>query len=296
MIDRACISLNSRCNLNCVYCHFAAKKNNQNTKQNEFSADEVNMFCLNLYSYIKENNVNAFKLGIVGSGEPLLSFAQLKRIVEFFYNSDINEKIKMYVISNGTLLNDEIIDFFYDYQSIVELNVSLDGDPEINKKLRGAFPDFAVYKNKFNAMPKINAVVTKEIILNSERILDFFVGNGFTKINFSKVFAVDNPGMTVSDSEYEQFLLLAKSLGIESRQNNGKKKADCAKYGNLCGVGLNNIFITKTGIYPCGRFMDMKNYVIGAWGEPLSVIEQKMKRFKACPQGECYFEYNKVGE
>lgn len=294
MINRACISLNARCNLRCVYCHFAAKQNNQYTKLNEFTLEDIKVFCSNLYAYIKETKLTSFKLGIVGSGEPLLSFTQLRDIVEFFYDSDLREILKMYVISNGTLLNEEIIDFFYDYQDIIELNISLDGDREINQKLRGAFPNFDIYKNKFKVMPKINAVVTKEIVLNQDRIFSFFVSNRFNKINFSKVFAIDDPNMTVSDLEYEQFLLHAKSLEIESRQNNIEKKVDCAKYGNLCGVGQNNIFVTKTGIYPCGRFMDLKDYVIGAWNEPLVDIERKMKKFKVCPKGECYFEYNKV--
>ena len=84
MIDRACISLNARCNLRCVYCHFAEKKNNSNSMLNEFTCDEVEQFCNNLKEYILENKIHSFKLGIVGSGEPLLSFKQLKTLVESF--------------------------------------------------------------------------------------------------------------------------------------------------------------------------------------------------------------------
>ena len=295
MIDRACISLNARCNLNCSYCHFAAKKNNARAKDNEFSLDDVAMFCDNLRRYIADNGIKTFKLGIVGSGEPLLSFPQLKAIVRYFYDSEQQDHIKMYTITNGTLFNDEIIDFFYEYRSIIELNVSLDGDPEINKRLRGAFPNLEIYRRKFGVMPKVNAVVTKEIIRNQQRILSYFVNNDITKINFSKVFATDDPEVAVSDVEYAEFLARAKELGIESRQNVPTKRLDCAKYGNLCGVGRNNIFIAKTGIYPCGRFMDLAEYCFADWSEPLSDVEVKMKKFAACPDGECYFEYNKVG-
>lgn len=296
MIDRACISLNSRCNLRCVYCHFGDKKNNEYSQANEFTKDDAKIFCTNLYNYIKDNNILYFKLGIVGSGEPLLSFDTLKMIVEYFSKCDLKERIKMYVISNGTLLKREIVDFFYKNKGIIELNISIDGDPELNKKMRGIFPDFSTYKNIFGEMPKINAVVTKEVILNQERVISFFVDSGFKMINFSKVFATDNPNIMVTDDEYKSFLILAKSKGIVCRQNIMEKKYDCAKYGRLCGVGRNNIFFTKTGVYPCGRFMDIKEYVIGEWNEAISNIERSLSKIHPCPDGKCYFEYNKVGK
>ena len=295
MIDRACISLNARCNLNCSYCHFAAKKNNAHTKENEFTLDNVGVFCDNLHRYVANNGIQSFKLGIVGSGEPLLSFPQLKAIVRYFYDSDPKDKIRMYTITNGTLFDDEVIDFFYDYKSIIELNVSVDGDPELNGRLRGAYPNLEIYRRKFGEMPKVNAVVTKEIIRNKERVLSYFVKNQMRRINFSKVFATDDPEVAVSDTEYVEFLARASELGIESRQNVATKRLDCAKYGNLCGVGQNNIFIAKTGVYPCGRFMDIAEYRIGDWNEPLADIERRMKQFASCPHGECYFDYNKVG-
>ena len=295
MIDRACISLNARCNLNCSYCHFASKKNNQYTKINEFSVEEAKVFCGNLSKYIKNHNVPSFKLGIVGSGEPLLSFGALKAIVDYFSISDLKERIKMYVISNGTLLTEEMVRFFYEHKDIIELNISLDGDPEINKRLRGVYPDLSVYKDIFGRMPKINAVVTREIIDNQNRILSFFVENGFTHINFSKVFGTNDPTITISKEEYNAFLMNAKSLGVESRQNTIEEKYDCAKYGRLCGVGRNNLFITRTGVYPCGRFMDLKQFIVGEWNEPIDIIEKQLNKLEPCPKGECYYEFNKVG-
>ena len=295
MIDRACISLNSRCNLNCSYCHFASKKNNQYAKLNEFSVKEVEVFCVNLSDYIKRHSVPSFKLGIVGSGEPLLSFKALKAIVEYFDNGDLKTRIKMYVISNGTLLTEEIVHFFFEHKDIIELNISLDGDPEINKKLRGSYPDLTKYQAVFGKMPKINSVVTREVIDNQNRILEFFVKSGFTQINFSKVFGTNDPKIAISKEEYALFLKNVKVLGIESRQNENVEKYDCAKYGRLCGVGKNNVFITRTSVYPCGRFMDLKQFMIGKWDDQLDDIEERLHGIEPCPKGECYYEYNKVG-
>lgn len=295
MIDRACISLNARCNLNCSYCHFASKKNNQYSKLNEFSIEEAELFCMNLSNYIIKHSISHFKLGIVGSGEPLLSFGVLKTIVVFFASSDLKDIVRMYVISNGTLLSKEIVYFFYKYKEIIELNISLDGDPEINKRLRGRFPDLSVYKGVFGKMPKINAVVTREIIENQNRIFSFFIENGFRQINFSKVFGSIDNSISISKDDYESFLTNAKAFGLDSRQNIIEEKFDCAKYGRLCGVGRNNIFIARTGVYPCGRFMDLKQFVIGEWCDTIDTIEEKLNKLVPCPKGECYYEFNKVG-
>ena len=296
MIDRACISLNARCNLKCVYCHFANKKNNALSRENEFTAKEAMIFCTNLYNYIKKYGIKLFKLGIVGSGEPLLSFGVLKTIVDFFASSDLKNNIKIYTISNGTLLTKNIINYFYENRDAIDLNISIDGDKTTNEKLRGFFPDFSMYKEKFGKMPIINAVVTKETIENRKQIVSFFVDNGFDKVNFSKVFATSDSSIMVKDKEYEQFLKYAKMRGIVSRQHSIETKYDCAKYGKLCGVGRNNIFFTKTGVYPCGRFMNIKKYNIGNWDTPIEEIEKKLHEIKPCPDGFCYFEYNKVEE
>lgn len=295
MIDRICISLNARCNQNCLYCHFSEKKNNVHSVDNEFTPEEIKQFCLNLYDYITEYKLPLFKLGIVGSGEPLLSMNSLKTLVEFFYYSEIRDVMRIYVISNGTLLNADIIDFFFFYKNIVELNISLDGDPETNARFRGAsYPDLSGYEKKFGCKPRINSVVTQETLLHKTKIISFFRENNFNQINFSKIFGVNDSKIKITDDEYNAFLLYAKSFGIESRQNHFAKKYDCTKYGNLCGVGRNNVFITRTGIYPCGRFMDLKEYILGSWTDSLKIIENKMGKFIPCPDGECYYEYNEV--
>lgn len=61
-------------------------------------------------------------------------------------------------------------------------------------------------------------------------------------------------------------------------------------YGNLCGVGRTNIFITKRGIYPCGRFYGNEQYNYGAFDLPLGNVEQRMKQMKPLNDGECYYD------
>ena len=66
MIDRACISINNRCNLNCTYCHF------HTTEKAEYLAEaEMNVYTIldNIRQHIDKYDIEVFKLGFVGNGE-----------------------------------------------------------------------------------------------------------------------------------------------------------------------------------------------------------------------------------
>ena len=72
MIDRVCISINNRCNLACKYCHFHEKGLSEDVPM------DVTKILENLKAYAK----SSFKIGFVGSGEPLLDFKLLKEYTE----------------------------------------------------------------------------------------------------------------------------------------------------------------------------------------------------------------------
>lgn len=59
MINRICISINNRCNLRCLYCHFHEK--------GEMAAADMDVFRIldNVKAYAKDT----FKIGFVGNGE-----------------------------------------------------------------------------------------------------------------------------------------------------------------------------------------------------------------------------------
>ncbi len=61
-------------------------------------------------------------------------------------------------------------------------------------------------------------------------------------------------------------------------------------YGTLCGVGRTNIFITKRGIYPCGRFYGNEDYNYGAFDMDLDNLEFQISKMKSLKDGECYYD------
>ncbi|MDE5616605.1 MAG: radical SAM protein, partial [Clostridia bacterium] len=131
MIDRACISLNHRCNLRCKYCHFLGKDDNLSADTYELSPNDAENIIYNIINYCKIHGIENFKLGIVGAGEPLLSFDTLKRILEIVEKSG-EGRLKLYTVTNGVSLTEDMIDKLYGYKDIIEINFSLDGYEEVH--------------------------------------------------------------------------------------------------------------------------------------------------------------------
>ena len=295
MIDRCCISINAVCNLDCPYCHFGSKKNNTQSSQLTFSQSELEDIIRNIELYIEKNKHHIFKIGIVGSGEPMISFEAIRFIVERVSNSDYSNVFKLYTITNGTIMSNEQLDFFYKHRNIIDVNFSLDGYEELHNEFRSdftaTFSNIIKYENIFGEKPIINAVVTKKSLNNDINMLSFFKDSGFNRVNFSMVFGVEETNIGISLKEYEDFLIKASEFGISSRQNmTHEKKYDCTKYGRLCGVGRNNVFITKAGIYPCARFMGNFTYMIGDYNSTFFEIERNNARFIPADDGKCFYE------
>ena len=300
MIDRACISLNARCNLNCEYCHFGQKKNTFNRSENEFKQNELSEIIQNLIEYIKANKIEIFKLGIVGAGEPLLNFKDISFLVEQFKSSEVRKNIKLYTITNGTILTDDMLVYFYENREIIDLNFSLDGYKKLHEINRPMFNvtmgNISKYESLFGHKPLVNAVVTRETIINHDEVIDFFTKNHFEKVNFSIIFGVENENLLVSSIMYKTFIDECHNRGLIMRQKlTNEKRYDCTKYGNLCGVGRTNVFISKSGIYPCSRFLGNKDYKLSDFYESFFIVEKNLNNYQLPKDGECYYETEYLG-
>ncbi len=289
MIDRACISLSNICNLKCKYCHFSDKQNDFTS----FSLEDIKLILDNIHSYCVLNDLSVFKLGIVGSGEPFtkkeLLFELIKHAQKKFY-----KEIKMYTITNGTLLTRKDIEFFYAYKNEIKLCFSLDGYKEIHNAGREKFDDvmksIALYKEIFNESPSINATVNLLSYENKENLSGFFKENNLNNVTFSILSGYFEKDLYITDYQYKDFMEYMKCQEISSRQFKNENSYDCTMYGKLCGVGRTNIFITPEGVYPCGRFYKNNTFKIGEFYEDLFNIEKAMCKFTPVNDGECYYK------
>ncbi|WP_424411559.1 radical SAM protein [Pasteurella sp. PK-2025] len=296
MIDRACISLGERCNLKCAYCHFQNEDNGKlSGLPQEFSSDELIKIIDNIYEYTLEKKLPVFKIGIVGAGETLLQFRKIQTLINYVREKKYSQ-LQFYTITNGTVFNEHILDFFWRNQDLIKLNISLDGYEELHnigrEKFQRVFNGIKKYEIKFNHKPSINCTVHQETLINRNKLYNFFKKENFKNITFSRLFDSHDKKLVVSAIEFRDFLesFRGSSLNLRQLDENNKRKYDCTMYGNLCGVGRTNIFITKRGIYPCGRFYGHETYNYGEFSLSLNSIERKMEKMKPLNDGECYYD------
>ncbi len=294
MIDRACISLTNKCNLKCKYCHFQDKQNNYS----EFSIDDLKTIVDNIHDYCKQNHLEKFKLGIVGSGEPMLKFSTIIEILNHIVENKYNE-FNIYTITNGTLLNERKIEELYKYKDLIKVCFSLDGYKELHNVGRMLYDNTALAINTyyliFGEMPSINATVNLLSYQNKEKLIEFFQKHNLYDVTFSKLVGYFEKDLYISDEQFKDFMDYAESKGMKSRQFRKEKCYDCTMYGRLCGVGRTNIFITPEGIYPCGRFYKNDKYLLGSFDSNLFEVEKNVNQMKPVEDGKCYYIENVEG-
>lgn len=102
------------CNCNCRYCI----QHDMISMQQECSYNPE--ICEFIKSVIQESeNIGKFDISFTG-GEPFLYFNILKKFI--LDMQDVKDKVSFRVITNGKLLNDEIIDFCNCYDIVVQIS------------------------------------------------------------------------------------------------------------------------------------------------------------------------------
>lgn len=295
MIDRCCISLSNVCNLKCRYCHFREKQQ----EQSELRENDLLHITENIHAYCAKRNVSAFKLGIVGAGEPMLKKQLIFKLLKHIRKNAYTE-LKLYTITNGTLLSIEDLEEFYKYRDMIKLSFSLDGYRELHNYGRACYEkvmeSIKLYETIFEKAPAINATVNAITISNKEKAARFFMENNLLDVTFSKLVGYKNADLYISDKEFDDFMRYIKTTRINCRQFNENPTYDCTMYGKLCGVGRTNIFIAPEGIYPCGRFYRNEQYRLGSYNDSFFDIEDRISALQPVEKGKCYYRCHVEGK
>lgn len=124
-MEQLILQLTQRCNLRCTYCTYTAnaeEKQGRGHSEKDMSW-EVAKKAIDFYAHNSIDTLNPF-ISFYG-GEPLLKFELLKKCVIYCERIFTEKNIRFSITTNGTLLNDEVIDFFVKHD--VELTISIDG-------------------------------------------------------------------------------------------------------------------------------------------------------------------------
>ncbi|QLH74473.1 MAG: radical SAM protein [Methanomassiliicoccales archaeon] len=279
--------------MNCSYCHLRRNR----AKHENMTFYQIKLILDNFMEYAEERRVERFKIGLVGGGEPLLQFDLIKKIINYSKRCDL---FSFYTITNGTLVTEEILSFFKEEKNKINLNFSLDGYRELHNLCRKGHDDsgsFDVvmdavkrYTSMFGEEPIINCTVHAKTIEMREKVFHFFKSNGFNRVCFSRMIGGYDLGLNISTESFEHFLLEALVQGFDMRQLQKMDSYDCTVYGMKCGVGRTNIFYANGNIFPCGRFINLEDYVIGQYDTPIQDVELNMKRFHSNSPNQCYYD------
>lgn len=133
--------LTNICNMSCVYCQ---------------AKDDTKIVHHKMTKEIAEKSVDIalsspsrFLTFEFQGGEPLANFEVLKHIVEYTEERKRGKNISYSIVTNLSLLTDEILDFLIKYN--INISTSLDGDEELhnfNRRFQNGGDTFTTVRNK----------------------------------------------------------------------------------------------------------------------------------------------------
>lgn len=279
------IHLTRRCNLGCSYCHSAAiplDKKNQ---------DLNNSNALYIADFIIDSPSEFVSINFQG-GEPTLMPGLIKTIMDKLLKS--NKKIKASITTNGTNLNDEVVQILKEYK--ISISISIDGPREIHDKIRIDREGNGSYDKVIEAREFIKnteglkysgsiMVLSKDTISNVKGIIDEYVANKqryvhlkpVTKLGFGKSYwndlGVDFETYWKYYIEGIEYMLSLQEKGITIMELQMKfalqmlierTKPNYVDFRNPCGLvyGVLNYDIDGK-IYGCHEGKRKKEFLLG---------------------------------
>ena len=149
---KICISTNSTCNLNCIYCYEKEKKNI------EFNVDEATTI---LNELLNEKTKYGTKIKLHG-GEPFLSFSKIKHLCENIWKEPHLDYFHFHITTNGTLVHGGIQNWLHNHRDKVTVKLSLDGNKrssDINRPHSFDLIDIPFFVNTWPDL-RVNMTIT----------------------------------------------------------------------------------------------------------------------------------------
>lgn len=258
----------------------------------------------NILTYAQKEHLQCFSVGFAGGGEPLLDWQILESALSAIAKQDTQKQLTFYIITNGILLNERLLESYKKLKPFVKLVISLDGDEithdtfRLDKQGKGTFKrimaNIALYEELFGAKPDINVSVSRLSLERKAFILDFLLENNFINITFTRLFHCSDKSLEISHNDFLEFVEFFNTQHFVIRNLTAKaqNKCDCIMYGYTCGVGYNNIFYCNDKVYPCMRYVEGDKY-IGHYDDTLPTIINNMKPLQkplSLLQGVCHYE------
>lgn len=229
------LEVTSKCNINCKYCH----KSDYANKVDDMTTTEIETLIKSLKEQYPINKV------LLTGGEPLLN-KDIVKLVRTLTNMDI----KVDMVTNGKLLNEELIQKLYN-AGLKRIRLSIDGFEEHTEYRKGSDPyrlwELCKYiKNNTNMNLVVHTVCSPHNVDALERIYDKIIELG---VDRWRVFDIGYSGEAVNNIElfgiagyYEKFIENVAVILEKYISQNLKEKLDIEINGVFKTNLLENIY------------------------------------------------------
>ena len=138
----------NKCNLNCSYCYLGEKKNTYMDLETAKKAVDI---AIHEADKQYDRTLMVYFIG----GEPLMAFHMIQNIVGYTKKrcKEMNLICKFSTTINGTLITDEVVDFFA--ENLFDVKVSLDGPEQVHDLNRKDYARNGSFKKIMDNFSKI---------------------------------------------------------------------------------------------------------------------------------------------
>jgi radical SAM protein with 4Fe4S-binding SPASM domain len=252
--------ITNECNLRCKHCYHESytKDNVSITKLTEIA----NQLCFALDKWGKKGSFS------ITGGEPLMNPELLFQLLDYLETKNVN---RIDLLTNGTLLTDDIIDKLKRYEKLRRLQLSLEGLRETNDKIRGlnsfdktmeAVDNLKRHGLVVSIMMTIGKHNKDEIIPLADElakhnvdvfIIDRFIPEGQSSELISWVLSPEEIKVVYSNA-YKYFKRTLNPRFLLYRTLFCLLNPDDSHIGAICSVGNNALTIMPNGdVLPCRR-------------------------------------------
>lgn len=248
------------CNLNCRYCY---QTHDSQARMTFETAKRI----INDVLEIECNGFDRISIGFIG-GEPCIEFGLIKSICSYVEQMDPKIPYNFFATTNGTLLDNEMKEWFLSNKAKFTLGLSLDGNRDTHNYNRPNSFDKIDLKFFADNWPNqsVKMTLSEYSLEHFAESLKFIHASGFNKI------AGVNLGEAYIDWNNEEYvkkfipqLVAAEEYYLEHPQYYNqmfdKKVLYCEyphKRAKWCGIGTNMQFYDTDGTkYPCAFITPM---------------------------------------
>lgn len=251
--------VSKNCNFNCIYC----QAGNLQRGEEYFMSKETAKHAVDI-AIDSPSNYLTFEFQ---GGEPLTNFETIKYIIEYSKSNCKDKKIEYNLVSNLTLLTDEMIDFLK--ENNVSICTSIDGNREL-QNLNRPYIGKDSYKETISKAQKlkennikINAIetTTKYSLDKSRELVDEYVKLGLESIfirPLTKLGKADNNWGKIGYTSKEFLEFYKKTLDYIIEKN---------KQGTYISEGHSSIFLRKILLNEPVNYMELRSPCGGAIGQ-----------------------------